>query len=130
MLFLYYGFLDQSCVCCLCIAPTLLTSLHHWSPYNHEAIDVHSQTTDPETDWFQPAQRGRQRKWKSCIIDLWNSYTGMSPSYMQPAENYRKLKQARWQTSSIQTHLLTHLYFYSSDRRKYIIFLRHIYLTA
>lgn len=25
MLFLYYGFLDQSCVCCLCIAPTLLT---------------------------------------------------------------------------------------------------------
>lgn len=88
--------IDGVYVICLCIVTTLLTSLQHWSPYNHEAIEAHSQTTDPETDWFRPAQRCRQRKWKSCIIDLWNSNTGMSPSYMQPEENYRKHKQALW----------------------------------
>lgn len=70
-------------VCYLFNVITLLTLPHHWSQYNREAIHADSQTTDPETDWLQTTQRGRQRKWKSCNIDLWNSSTGMSPSYMR-----------------------------------------------
>ena len=43
--------------------------------------------------------------------------------YMQPAENYRKLKQALWRGKTNKNHkskyIYLHLYFYSTIRRKY-----------
>lgn len=42
--------------------------------------------------------RDRQRKWKSCIIDLWNSYIGMPPSFgIKPL----KPNHMRWKENCI-----------------------------